>query len=282
MQSVRQPRQQNEKKRSAHGLNASFSRRHMIGAALDAEYERLSGKSASDIARARLGASDLERFLIDAGVAGAQIAADTAAYTLLPGAGIALKGVRSFGDASQEARKAGASIGQQVTYGSAKAALDIGTRKIAKSVSAYGKGLADNAVTKKALTPVERKAAQKAAKALMNAGSGASEAFLSDILDPMLGDIYNGKGKNSLSVWDDAWHDALINGIISGALSAYEDAQNAYSRRVANSFNSMTDSALQSKLRNAYIGSLKPNMVGDVSFMESLPEYKGGWYVPRK
>ena len=116
--------------------------------ALDAEYERLSGKSASDIARAKLGASDLERFLIDAGVAGAQIAADTAANTLMPGSGIVLKGVRSFGDASQEARKAGASIGQQVAYGSAKAALDIGTRKIAKSVSAYGKGLADEEITK--------------------------------------------------------------------------------------------------------------------------------------
>ena len=257
----------------------------MTGAALDAEYERLSGKSASDIARAKLGASDLGQLLIDAGVAGAQIAADTAANTLMPGSGIALKGVRSFGDASQEARTAGASIGQQVAYGSAKTALDLGTRKIAKSVSAYGKGLADEAIAKKVLTPVERKAVQKAAKALVNAESGASETFLSDILDPMLERIYNENetvDKRYLSVWDDAWRDAAINGILSGALSAYEDAQNAYSRRVANSFNSMTDSALQSKLRNAHVGSLKPNMVGDVSFMESLPEYKGGWYVPRK
>ena len=97
----------------------------MTGAALDAEYERLSGKSASDIARAKLGTGDAGKFLIDLGVAGAQLAADAAANTLMPGSGIALKGVRSFGDASQEARKAGASVGQQVTYGGLTAGKDM-------------------------------------------------------------------------------------------------------------------------------------------------------------
>ena len=57
------------------------------------------------------------KFLIDLGVAGAQLAADAAANALVPGAGIAPQGVRSFGEASQEARAAGASVRQQVTYG---------------------------------------------------------------------------------------------------------------------------------------------------------------------
>jgi len=252
--------------------------------ALDAEYERLSGKSASDIARAKLGASDLGQLLIDAGVAGAQIAADAAANTLMPGSGIALKGVRSFGDASQEARKAGASIGQQVAYGSAKAALDIGTRKIAKSVSAYGKGLADEEITKRIVSRAKRNATEIVSKAALSAGNGFFESFVSDMLDGVPETIYNNKandGDFTMSAWSDALRTAAINGILSGALSAYEDAQNVYAKRIANSFNSMTDSALQSKLRNAYIGSLKPNIIGNSSFFQSTPQNTGGWYIRR-
>lgn len=93
--------------------------------ALDDVYEQLAKKSANNIARAKLGTSDLEQFLIDITVAGTQLASDAAANALLPGSGIALKGARSFGDASQEARLAGANVGQQIAYGGLTAGKDV-------------------------------------------------------------------------------------------------------------------------------------------------------------
>ena len=56
--------------------------------------------------RRKLGTPDVGKFPVDADVAGAQIAADAVANTLIPGSSIALKGVRSFGDASQAAQSA--------------------------------------------------------------------------------------------------------------------------------------------------------------------------------
>lgn len=257
--------------------------------ALDAEYERLSRKSASDIGRAKLGTSGVGSFLIDAGVVGAQIVADAAAKAaanaIIPGSSIVLKGIRSFGDASQEARKAGASVGQQVARGGTKAALDLGTRKLAKSVSAYGKGLADEEITKRIVSRAKRNTTEIVSKAALSAGNGFFESFVSDMLDGVPETDYNDKandGDFTTSAWSDMLRTAAINGILSGALSAYEDAQNVYAKRIANSFNSMTDSALQSKLRNAYIGSLKPNIIGDNSFFQSTPQDTGGWYIRRQ
>ena len=58
-------------------------------------------------------------------ITGAQVASDAAANAAVPGAGIVLKGVRSFGDASQETRRAGATVGQQVAYGALTAGKDV-------------------------------------------------------------------------------------------------------------------------------------------------------------
>ena len=104
---------------------------------------------------------------------GAQIAADAAAKAtanaIIPGSSIVLKGIRSFGDASQEARKTGASVGQQVARGGTKAALDLGTRKLAKTVSAYGKGLADEEITKRIVSRAKSNATEIVSKAALSA-----------------------------------------------------------------------------------------------------------------
>ena len=135
------------------------------------------------------------------------------------------------------------------------------------------------------MSRAKRNATEIVSKAALSAGNGFFESFVSDMLDGVPETIYNNKandGDFTMSAWSDALRTAAINGILSGALSAYEDAQNVYAKRIANSFNSMTDSALQSKLRNAYIGSLKPNIIGDNSFFQSTPQDTGGWYIRRQ
>ena len=102
----------------------AVTERVKTASALDDAFEWLRHRSETDLARAKLGASEAEQFLIDAAVAGSQVAADALVNAALPGAGLALKGVRSFGDASQEARRAGASVGQQALYGGLTAGKD--------------------------------------------------------------------------------------------------------------------------------------------------------------
>ena len=255
----------------------------MIGAALDAEYERLSGKSASDIARARLGASDLERFLIDAGVAGAQIAADTAAYTLLPGAGIALKGVRSFGDASQEAHEAGASIGQQVTYGGLTAGKNLILEKaIDGLVGTYGKGLADKAIKEETEKAIKSKATRKKVERLIGIGGEALGEFASGALDPLIERTYNEKTLEesyTSDVWLNAARDAAINGLLSGTKSAWADAQDRVATNAANALNKAAEANnirnWQKTMRNSYVVSTQYDAESYASLIRMLMAKKG-------
>ena len=254
----------------------------MIGAALDAEYERLSGKSASDIARAKLGASDLGQLLIDAGVAGAQIAADAAANTLIPGSSIVLKGVRSFGDASQEARKAGASIGQQVAYGGLAAGKDIALEKVADGFAGtYGKGLTDAYIKRRAENAIENEHARKAAERIVNIGGESLEAFFSSMLDSLLEDAYNGNEITEDYV-SDAWHDAVrdaaIRGLLSGVSNAFDDAKKAAPTNAAKAIDRVTQASnirkIQKDMRQLYVGTAQQDAESYASLVRLL-EKKG-------
>ena len=70
--------------------------------------------------------------------------ADMALNALLPGAGLANMGLRSYGSGSREARLDGASEGEQVAYGAAAAAVDVLTEKIFDVGKLFGGGAADD------------------------------------------------------------------------------------------------------------------------------------------
>ena len=114
--------------------------------------DRINQDSQKFTADAKQGLGAIGQFAVDAGVAGTQLAGDMLASAIVPGSGLAMMGVRSFGGAAQEARQSGADIGQQMAYGLGSAATSVLVERIANVAgpfkNAFGEGLANKAAGK--------------------------------------------------------------------------------------------------------------------------------------
>ncbi len=139
-----------------------------------------------------LGGSDAAATFVDIASSGLQLGADMALNALLPGAGLANMGLRSYGSGSREARKWGnASEGEQVAYGAAAAAVDVLTEKIFDVGKLFGGGAADDVAEKLIGKLAKTDAGRSVLRALTNAvGEGAEEA-LADLLNPAIRAIYD-------------------------------------------------------------------------------------------
>lgn len=146
---------------------------------------------ASEKAKDNLGGSKAAGAFVDIASGGLQLGADMALNALLPGAGLANMGLRSYGSGSREARLDGASEGEQVAYGAAAAAVDVLTEKIFDVGKLFGGGAADNVAEKLIGKLAKTDAGRSVVRALTNAvGEGAEEA-VADILNPAIRAIYD-------------------------------------------------------------------------------------------
>lgn len=91
--------------------------------------DRLSGDSAKFRESAKQGLGTFGSALVDAGISFGQSMAD-AGISALTGTGMAPFVLRSFGGGTQEARQGGASLDQQLLYGTAQAAKEYITEKL--------------------------------------------------------------------------------------------------------------------------------------------------------
>lgn len=146
---------------------------------------------ASEKAKGNLGGSKAAGAFVDIASGGLQLGADMALNALLPGAGLANMGLRSYGSGSREARLDGASEGEQVAYGAAAAAVDVLTEKIFDVGKLFGGGAADDVAEKLVGKLAKTDAGRSVVRALTNAvGEGAEEA-VADILNPAIRAIYD-------------------------------------------------------------------------------------------
>lgn len=146
---------------------------------------------ASEKAKENLGGSKAAGAFVDIASGGLQLGADMAINALLPGAGLANMGLRSYGSGSREARLDGASEGEQVAYGAAAAAVDVLTEKIFDVGKLFGGGAADDVAEKLIGKLAKTDAGRSVLRALTNAvGEGAEEA-VADILNPAIRAIYD-------------------------------------------------------------------------------------------
>lgn len=146
---------------------------------------------ASEKAKDNLGGSKAAGAFVDIASGGLQLGADMALNVLLPGAGLANMGLRSYGSGSREARLDGASEGEQVAYGAAAAAVDVLTEKIFDVGKLFGGGAADDVAEKLVGKLAKTDAGRSVVRALTNAvGEGAEEA-VADILNPAIRAIYD-------------------------------------------------------------------------------------------
>lgn len=146
---------------------------------------------ASEKAKDNLGGSKAAGAFVDIASGGLQLGADMALNALLPGAGLANMGLRSYGSGSREARLDGASEGEQVAYGAAAAAVGVLTEKIFDVGKLFGGGAADDVAEKLVGKLAKTDAGRSVVRALTNAvGEGAEEA-VADILNPAIRAIYD-------------------------------------------------------------------------------------------
>lgn len=146
---------------------------------------------ASEKAKENLGGSKAAGAFVDIASGGLQLGADMALNALLPGAGLANMGLRSYGSGSRDARLDGASEGEQVAYGAAAAAVDVLTEKIFDVGKLFGGGAADDVAEKLIGKLAKTDAGRSVVRALTNAvGEGAEEA-VADILNPAIRAIYD-------------------------------------------------------------------------------------------
>lgn len=182
-----------------------------------------SGEAAQR-AKDNLGGGKAADFFVDVSTGGIQLGADMALNALLPGAGLANMGLRSYGSATREARLDGASGGEQVVYGATVAAVDVLTEKMFDVGKLFGGGAADDVAEKLVGKLAKTDAGRSVVRALTNAlGEGAEEA-VADILNPAIRAIYD-KGATAKSSYTtaegakemlaQAGYDALIGAALS-------------------------------------------------------------------
>lgn len=182
-----------------------------------------SGEAAQR-AKDNLGGGKAADFFVDVSTGGIQLGADMALNALLPGAGLANMGLRSYGSATREARLDGASGGEQVVYGATAAAVDVLTEKMFDVGKLFGGGAADDVAEKLIGKLAKTDAGRSVVRALTSAlGEGAEEA-VADILNPAIRAIYD-KGATAKSSYTtaegakemlaQAGYDALIGAALS-------------------------------------------------------------------
>ena len=176
----------------------------------DADYT-LADIAAADSQRftqsAKAGLGGLGQFAVDAGISGANLLGDMAMNALLPGSGLAMTGIRSFGSGAQEARENGASLGEQLAYGLGSAATSVLTEKLGNASGlfrgTYGSGWLDG----EALTTLGK-------LALSTVSEGAEE-FAEGLAEPLLQRLTYDPD----AAYDDEWlSDTLYDSAIGAAL----------------------------------------------------------------
>ena len=147
---------------------------------------RLFEKSAQAQEQAKEGAGTVGRFLVDMGVTGTQMAGDALMNLALPGSGLAMMGMRSYGQAANEARQQGKSEVQQFVAGLKSAGIETFTEKMFGAFSKiYGKAGADELVEKLVNRLTQNKTGQAVLTWLIDGVGEGVEEVTSDVLNPL-------------------------------------------------------------------------------------------------
>ena len=181
------------------------------GQSMQQTAKKLSASAQQDIQEAKQGLGKVGSFLVDTGVAGAQMLGDVAVGALTGGSALPAMFLRSAGSSAQEAREAGGTLGQQVAYGLGSGALSVATEKLlnvsAPFKKAFGEGVLDSAITKAAGKLGSTTLGKVAISAISEGGEEFAEALMQPILQMATYD------KNA--IYDEEWlsnalHDAAI------------------------------------------------------------------------
>ena len=246
---------------------------------------------AAEKAKADLGGGGAAGLLVDTAVGGIQLGADMALNALLPGAGLVNMGLRSYGNATREARLDGASDGEQVVYGATVAAVDVLTEKMFDVGKLFGGGAADDVAEKLIGKLAKTDAGRSVVRALTNTLAESAEEATADILNPAIRAIYD-KGAAAKSSYTtaegakemlaQAGYDALIGAMLStigttaGVMKGVDAQKNAALRATYPTTNASSKTGAPGTLRNAVAGQAAIDQNINYSLVESGLNYAEG------
>ena len=147
---------------------------------------RLTERGQQYTQEAKQGLGTVGQFLVDMGVTGTQMAGDALANLILPGSGLVMMSMRSYGQAAGEARREGKSEGQQFLAGLKSAGIEVFTEKMFGAFSKiYGGAAADELVQKLVGKLTENATGQALLTWIVNAVGEGVEEVTSDLLNPL-------------------------------------------------------------------------------------------------
>lgn len=213
--------------------------------------DKLAAEAAEQTEKAKEGKNAVEQFLIDAGIAGVNLAGDIALNTVAPGLGWVNMAARGYGSGSQQARLEGATGGQQFLYGLGAAGLEVLTEKlssIAKPLrAAFGKGLADGVVDRVISKLTGSAVGQDVLRFIASGASEGVEEMVGDVLEPVLRRAtYDEQALSDYSdpeFWSETIRDGLVGGVLglaAGSGSLVRGAAPAASQTVQDASSTQT------------------------------------------
>mgnify|MGYP001027838863 FL=1 len=163
-------------------------------------------KSAQAQEQAKEGLGTVGRFMVDMGVTGIQMAGDALVNLALPGGGLYMMGLRSYGQAANEARREGKSEEQQFVAGLKSAGIETLTEKMFGAFGKiYGKAGADELVEKLVTKLTSNKTGQALLTWIVNGAGEGVEEVTSDLLNPLADRLLKlDDGRGPMFTTDDA------------------------------------------------------------------------------
>ena len=184
--------------------------------------DRLAEKGRQYEQEAKEGLGTVGQFLVDMGVTGTQMAGDALANLVLPGSGLVMMGMRSYGQAAGEARRQGKSEKQQFLAGLKSAAIEVFTEKMFGAFSqVYGGAAADELVEKLVGKLAKNTTGQALLTWMVNAAGEGVEEVTSDLLNPLADRLLRlDDGKGAIYSMDDLaqWGYDFLLGTAMGML----------------------------------------------------------------
>ena len=188
----------------------------------------VSNRGAKLNEESKKGASKLGQMALDALSSTAQMGVDAATNAVLGTSGSMIPfAFRAFGGGTQQARSEGATLDQQLAFGSTMAAKEIFTEKMFNIAGlqskAYGKGSVDEYVEKAISGAVDKLAKTETGQRLIGGGLTLLTGAAGEGLEEMIGDwmewqlprIYKKDPKSAKEVAQDSMYDFLV-GALSG------------------------------------------------------------------
>lgn len=192
----------------------------------------VSNRGAKLNEESKKGASKLGQMALDALSSTAQMGVDAATNAVLGTSGSMIPfAFRAFGGGTQQARSEGATLDQQLAFGSTIAAKEIFTEKMFNIAGlqskAYGKGSVDEYVEKAISGAVDKLAKTETGQRLIGGGLTLLTGATGEGLEEMIGDwmewqlprIYKKDPKSAKEVAQDSMYDFLV-GALSGTFGS--------------------------------------------------------------